>query len=145
MGVVAPDLPQIRAGGPMEEVEGVTFGEDLGAVAIYGDPVVGAHVVAQLLRVKIRGPSPYEVIGGHVAGRAPRQRDEVGVDFVGEIASAPLPLLRIDGVVYFIHNTDDLYPIPEMLRGNICVPIQYLSYGLCVYSCGLRYFTRSAE
>jgi hypothetical protein len=32
-----------------------------------------------------------------------------------------------------------------MLRGYVCVPIQYLSYGLCVYSYGLRYFTRSAQ
>jgi hypothetical protein len=47
--------------------------------------------------------------------------------------------------VYFINNTDDLYPIPEMLRGYVRVPIQYLSCGLCVYSCGLWYFTRSAR
>src|SRR5687768_17152626 len=125
MGVVTADLPEIRAVRPMEDVEGITFGEHLGAVAIYGDPVVGARVVAQLISVQIRGPGSYEVIGGHVARRAARQRGEVGVDFVSEIASAPLPLFRIDGVVYFIDNTDDLYPIPEMLCGYLCVPIQY--------------------
>ena len=47
------------------------------------------------------------------------------VDYFGEKASAPLPLFRIDGVVYFIHNTENLYPIQEMLYGYICVPIQY--------------------
>src|ERR671921_360132 len=121
MGVVAPNLPEIRAVGPMEDVEGVTFGEHLGAVAIYGDPVVGAHVVAQLIRVEVRGPGSYEVIGGHVARRTARKRGEVGVDFVGEIAPTPLPLFRIDRVVNFIHNTDDLYAIPEMLCGYLCV------------------------
>src|SRR5215213_4829572 len=125
MGVVAPDLPEVRAVGPMEDVEGVTFREHLGAVAIYGDPVVGAHVVAQLISVEIRGPGSYEVIGGHVARRAARQRGEVGVDFVGEISTAPLPLFRIDGVVYFIYDTDDLYPIAEMQCGYGCMPIQY--------------------
>jgi hypothetical protein len=109
----------------MEDVEGVTFGEHLGTVAIYGDPVVGAHVVAKLFRVEIRGPGSNEVIGGHVARRAARQRGEVRVDYFGEKASSPLPHFRIDGVVYFIHNTENLYPIQEMLYGYICVPIQY--------------------
>jgi len=109
----------------MEDVEGVTFREHLGAVAIYGDPVVGAHVVAQLISVEIRGPGSYEVIGGHVARRAARQRGEVRIDLVGEIASAPLPLFRIDGVVYFIYDTEDLYPIAEMQCGYGCMPIQY--------------------
>src|SRR3712207_2407607 len=82
MSVVAPDLPEVRAGGPMEDVEGVTFGEHLCLVSIDGDPVVGAHVVAELICVEICGPSPYEVIGGHVAGRAARKRGEIGVDLI---------------------------------------------------------------
>src|ERR671917_1143057 len=135
MGVVTPDLPKIRTGRPMEDVEGVTFGEYLGAVAIYGDPVIGTHVVAQLISVEIRGPGPYEVIGGYVARRATRERGEVSVDFVSEIASAPLPIFRIDRVVYFVYNKGDLHPIQEMLCGYICVPIQYpllCSVGLLV-------------
>ena len=62
MGVVAPNLPQIRAGGPMEDVESVTFGEHLGPITIDGDPVVGAHVVAELVHIQIRRLGPYEVI-----------------------------------------------------------------------------------
>ena len=37
MGIVAPHLPQVRAGGPIEDVESVTFGEHLGPVAVDGD------------------------------------------------------------------------------------------------------------
>src|SRR5215212_11349145 len=126
MGVVAPYLPEVRAGGPMEDVKRVTFGEHLRPVAIDGDPVVGAHVVAQPIRVEIRGPGSYEVIGRHVARRATSERGEVGVDLVGEIASAPLPIFRIDRVVYLVHSKGDLHSIQEMLRGYICVPTQYL-------------------
>src|SRR5215217_5153663 len=126
MGVVAPYLPEVRAGGPMEDVKCVTFGEHLGPVAIYGDPVVGAHVVAQLIRVEIRGPGSYEVISGHVARRATSERGEVGIDLVGEIASAPFPIFRIDRVVYLVYNKGYLLPIQEMLCGYICVLTQYL-------------------
>src|SRR5918997_843946 len=124
MGIVAPHLPQVRAGGPIEDVEGVTFGEHLGPVAIDGDSVVCAHVVAELVRIQICGPSPHEVIGGHVAGRAARERGEVGVDFVGEIASAPLPIFRIDRIVYLIYHEDDFRPIEEMLVRNIGALVQ---------------------
>jgi hypothetical protein len=35
----------------MEDVEGITFEEQFDAAAFYGDPVVSAHVVAQLIRM----------------------------------------------------------------------------------------------
>jgi hypothetical protein len=142
MGIVAPHLPQIRAGGPTEDVESVTFGEHLGPVAIDGDSVIGAHVVAELVRVEIRGPCPYEVIGGHVAGLAARERGEVGVDFVGEIASASLPIFRIDRVVYLVHDEDNLRPIEEMLVRKVGALVQrpLLLCGSLLIR--LRYFTK---
>src|SRR3954463_5647806 len=80
MSIVAPNLPLARAGGPMEDVEGVTFGEPLGPVPVDGDSVVGAHMVAEFICVEVRGPGPYEVVGGYVSGRAARKRGEVSID-----------------------------------------------------------------
>src|SRR5215212_11803671 len=145
MGVVAPYLPEVRAGGPMEDVKCVTFGEHLGPVAIYGDPVVGAHVVAQLIRVEIRGPGSYEVIGGHVARRATSERGEVGIDLVGEIASAlsqsfASTALSISSTIRVIS-----FRSKRCCADTSACRLNTLSYSLCLYSYGLRYFTWSTE
>src|SRR5829696_6662334 len=115
MDVVAPDLPEVRASRPMEDVEGITLGEHLSPVAVDGDSVVGAHVVAELIRVEVRGPCSYKVVGGHVAGRAARKRGEVGVDLIGEVTSTPLLIFRIDCVIYLVHDEANLRPIRAML------------------------------
>src|SRR5215204_3155487 len=108
----------------MEDVEGVTFGEHLRPVAIDGDTVVGAHVVAELIRVEVRLPGSYEVIVGHVAGRAARERGEVSVDLIGEVTPTPLPIFRVDRVVYLVHDEDNLRPIRDMLDRGLCMVIQ---------------------
>src|SRR5918998_2519011 len=125
MGVVTPYLPEVRAGGPVEDVEGVTFGEHFRPIPVEGNPVVGAHVVAELVRVEVRGPGPYEAIGGHVAGRAARERGEVRVDLIGKVVSAPLPIFGVDRVIYFVHDEGNLHPIGEMLDRVVCLPVQH--------------------
>ena len=47
MGVVAPDLPQIRAGGSMEDVESVAFGEHLCPVALDGNEMARDYLPEQ--------------------------------------------------------------------------------------------------
>ena len=71
MVVVAPNLPEVRPGAPMEDVESVTFGEHLCPVTIDGDPVVGAHVVAELICVEVRGPGPTRSSAAMLPGEPP--------------------------------------------------------------------------
>ena len=58
-------------------------------------------------------------------GRAARERGEVGVDLVGKVASAPLPIFGVDRVVYFVYDEDDLHPIGEMLDQGLWILVQF--------------------
>src|SRR5215212_2185577 len=125
MDVVAPYLPEVRASGPMEDVQSITLGEHLRPVTVDGDSVVGAHVVAELIRVEVRCPFSYKVVGGHVSCRAARKRSEVGVDLIGEVTSTPLPIFRIDCVIYLVHDEGNLRPIRDMLDQGLYMLIQF--------------------
>ena len=95
VGVFSPYFPEVRTRVPLEYVQGVAFGEDLGPISLERDPVVRAHVVAELVSVEVRPPGVHEGVGRHPARFSAGERREVREDIAREV----IPFRFDDGIM----------------------------------------------
>ena len=124
MGIVAPHLPEVRADGPGEDVEGVAL-ENTSAWS----PSMSILWFERMWWLSLSAwrfvlQAPTRSSAGMLPGDPPRERGEVRVDLVGEIASAPLPVFGIDGVVNLVHDARDLHLIEVVLDGDVRLLVQ---------------------